>query len=54
MDNEISKFDMVTNWKLDCLVKGLFPIKRINDILNDICGVLSQVLSIVRLEFDKS
>jgi len=25
-DNRFTKFDMVTNWKLDCFVKGLFPI----------------------------
>jgi hypothetical protein len=50
MDNEITKFDMVTNWKLDCLVKGLFPIKMMNDILNDICGV--GVLRIVLLKFE--
>jgi hypothetical protein len=50
MDNEISKFDIVTNWKLDCLVKGLFPIKSMNDILNDICGV--GVLRMVLLKFE--
>jgi hypothetical protein len=27
-DNGITKFDMVTNWKLDFLVKRLFPIRR--------------------------
>jgi hypothetical protein len=50
MDNEITKFDMVTNWKLDYLMKGLFLIKRMNDILNDICGV--GVLRMVLLKFE--
>jgi hypothetical protein len=31
-------------------VKGLFPIKMMNDILNDICGV--GVLRIVLLKFE--
>jgi hypothetical protein len=50
MDNEITKFDMVTNLKLDYLMKGLFLIKRMNDILNDICGV--GVLRMVLLKFE--
>jgi hypothetical protein len=25
--NKITKFDMVIDWKLNCLVKGLFPIR---------------------------
>jgi len=50
MDNEITKFDMLTNWKLDYLMKGLFLIKRMNDILNDICGV--GVLRMVLLKFE--
>jgi hypothetical protein len=33
--NEITKFDMVIDWKLNYLVKGLFPIRMIDDILND-------------------
>jgi len=33
--NEITKFDMVIDWKLNCLVNGLFPIRMKKDILND-------------------
>lgn len=25
--HEITKFDMVIDWKLNCLVNGLFPIR---------------------------
>ena len=39
MENEITKFNMVTDWKLDCLMNKLFPIKRMKDILNDACGI---------------
>jgi hypothetical protein len=33
--NEITKFDMVIDCKLNCLVKGLFLIRMMDDILND-------------------
>jgi len=30
---------MVADRKLDCLVKGLFSIRRMKDILDNACGV---------------
>jgi hypothetical protein len=39
MGNGITKFDMVPDQKLKCLVKGLFPIRGMNDILNNAYGV---------------
>lgn len=48
--NEITKLDMVNDWKLHCLVNGLFPIKRMNDILNDTCRIA--VLRMILLKFE--
>jgi len=44
--NKITKFDMVIDWKLNCLVNGLFLIRRMNDILNNACriGILRMIL----------
>jgi hypothetical protein len=40
MGNGITKFDMVADKKKkNCLVKGLFPIKMMKDILDNTCGV---------------
>jgi hypothetical protein len=50
MGNEITKFNMLTDWKLDCLVNELFPIRRMKDILNDACGV--GVFKMILLKFE--
>ena len=39
MSNGITKFDMVVDKTLNCLVKGLFVIRRMDDILDNACGV---------------
>lgn len=39
MGNGITKFDMVADKKIDCLVKGLFPIRMMKDILDNTFGV---------------
>jgi len=55
--NRITKFDMVADRKLNCLVKRLFPIRKMKDILDNACGmgILGMVLlSFEMFKFDRS
>jgi hypothetical protein len=53
MGNGITKFDMVADKKKkkNCMVKVLFPIKMMKDILDNTCGVdILKIIFVVVIE----